>query len=280
MVPLMPCSHTLSADQPWNGLLLERHTVSAMEIPRHEHRDLCLHLQISGEEPVEWWATGRNGVQSTMPGSMILLPAGTEDRLRWQGPSERLILSVDSSLIDQVAGATGASSPEFTVQWSLHDPGLQQIILDLGRQAAEGWPLGRLYADLTATGFVAQLLRRHAANPIALGTTKGGLPLPHLRQAMEYITANLDRDISLDEISGQIHLSTFHFVRNFRAATGQTPYQYLLDRRMDRAKHMLKHHAWSVQDIAAMTGFRSAANFVRTFRQRVGETPGEWRKEH
>jgi AraC family transcriptional regulator len=211
---------------------------------------------------------------------MILLPAGTEDRLRWQGASERLILSVHSSLLESVANETNTPSPEFAAQWSLRDPGLQQIVLDLGRQVAEGWPLGRLYADLSVTGFVGHLLRRHAANPIDLGTVKGGLPLPQLRHVMEYITANLDHDLSLDEIASQIRLSPFHFARNFRAVTGQTPYQYLLDQRMDRAKQILKRHPWSVQEIASMTGFRSAASFVRAFRQRVGQTPGEWRKDH
>ena len=98
---------------------------------------------------------------------------------------------------------------------------------------------------------------------------------------MEYITANLDRDIGLDEIASQIHLSPFHFARNFRAVTGQTPYQYLLDQRMDRAKLLLKkNRAWSVQEIASMAGFLSAASFVRAFRQRVGQSPGEWRKDH
>lgn len=211
---------------------------------------------------------------------MILLPAGTEDRLRWQGPSERVILSVESSLLEQAAAETQTPSPEFTPRWSLHDPALQRIVLDLGCQVAEGWPLGRLYAELSATGLVVQLLRRHTTNPVADPGIKGGLPLPQLRHAMEYITANLDRDIGLDEIASQSHLSPFHFARNFRAVTGQTPYQYLLDQRMDRGKHLLrKNQGWSVQEIASMTGFHSPASFVRAFRQRVGQTPGEWRKD-
>ncbi len=281
VVPLVPCSHHQPAEQPWSGLLVEHHTVSAIEIPQHVHRDLCLHLQITGNEAIEWWSTGRHGIERTAPGSMILLPPGTEDRLRWQGPSERLILSVDSGLLEQAADETQTPFPEFAARWSLHDPALQQVVLDLGRQVAEGWPLGRLYAGLSATSLVAQLLRSHTTNPATQPGIKGGLPLPQLRHTMEYITANLDRDISLDEIASQIHLSPFHFARNFRAVTGQTPYQYLLDQRMDRAKRLLKKNlAWSVQEIAAMTGFRSAASFVRAFRQRVGQTPGEWRKDH
>ncbi len=92
------------------------------------------------------------------------------------------------------------------------------------------------------------------------------------------MTENLDRDLSLEEIARQVSLSPFHFAREFRSTTGRTAYQYLLDQRIDRAKHLLKTRDWPVQEIAQMTGLHSAVNFVRAFRQRVGQTPGVWRK--
>ena len=279
VVPLLSAPARRRAVQPWQGVLLEQHAVSAIEIPEHEHRELCLHLQTSGTEALEWWSEGKHRVEHTAPGSMILLPAGTRDRLRWYGTSERLILSIRSELMDRVAAESGAATaPEFKALWSLNDIPLRAIITDMGRQVREGWPLGRLYADLTATGLASLLLRRHAANPFAGNNIKGGLRTPQLRQAMEFMTENLDRDLSLEEIARQVSLSPFHFAREFRSTTGRTAYQYLLDQRIDRAKHLLKTRDWPVQEIAQMTGLHSAVNFVRAFRQRVGQTPGVWRK--
>lgn len=278
LVPLLPSQLKEDREQPWHGLLLERHTVSAIEIPEHEHRELCLHLQASGEKAMEWWSGGRYGMEKTSPGAMILLPAGTRDRLRWHGSSERLILSLQPELLDRVAAEAGAAVPEFEAHWSLQDVSLQRLLFEMGREASLGWPLGRLYADLTAAGLVSMLLRRHTTMPVDLGHLQGGLPMPQLRQAMEYISANLDRDVRLEAIAGEVNLSPFHFAREFRALTGQTPYQYLLDQRMERAKYLLRNHTWSIQEIAPMVGFHSPVNFVRTFRQRVGVTPGTWRK--
>src|SRR5215475_7173530 len=159
MVPLIPSrarprtpAHG-TEEQPWQGVLLERHTVSAIEIPEHEHRELCLHLQTSGDLPMEWWSAGRHGTEHTSPGTMILLPPGTRDRLRWQGPSERLILSLDPGLLERTAEELGAPSPEFEMHWAFQDAGIQQIVLDMGCQASQGWPLGRLDADLTVNNF-------------------------------------------------------------------------------------------------------------------------------
>jgi AraC family transcriptional regulator len=249
-----------------------------MEIPEHEHRELCLHLQLTGDDRMQWWSGGHHGVENTFPGSIMLVPAGTRDRALWHGSSERLILSLAPELIRQVASGVGAEASEFNAKWSLQDATLQRLLFEMGLEASEGWPLGRLYADLTAASLVSQLLRRHAADPIDFGPLRGGLPMPQLRRAMEYITDHLDRDLRLEEIAHEVGLSPFHFAREFRALTNQTPYQYLLDQRMDRAKHLLKNHPWTVQEIAAMTGFHSPVNFVRTFRQRVGATPGAWRK--
>jgi AraC family transcriptional regulator len=278
MVPLMPCAHTNSGEQPWSGLLLEQHSVTAIEIPEHEHGELCLHLQVSGEESMEWWSDGRHGIENSAPGSMILLPAGTRDRILWHGASERLILSLRSNLLSRITEEAETADPEFKSQWSFRDGFMQHLIVEMGREASEGWPLGHLYADLVAMGLATSLLRRHAAVPVELGEVKGGMPMPRLRRAMEYMTENLDSDLTLEDIAQELSLSSFHFAREFRGSTGQTPYQYLLDQRIERAKHLLKIRNWPIQDVASLTGFRSLNSFVRSFRQRVGQTPGDWRK--
>jgi AraC family transcriptional regulator len=278
LVPLLPSTQAVSRKQPWQGVLLERHAVTAIEIPEHEHRDFCLHLQVSGTDSMEWWSEGRHNVERTAPGSIILLPPGTRDRILWHGDSQRLILSFEAVLLNRITEESGAGAAQFKGQWSLQDTPLQRLVSEMGREAEAGWPLGSLYADLVATSFASMLLRRHAADKVTLADRKGGLPMPRLRHAMEYISANLEDDLRLEEIANQVNVSPFHFAREFRSATGQTPYQYLLDQRIGRAKLLLRTRSWLIQEIAQMTGFRSAVNFIRAFRQRTGQTPAIWRQ--
>jgi AraC family transcriptional regulator len=281
VVPLIPlCQHAPAVPQPWQGVILEHHAVSAIEIPEHEHRELCLHLQTSGDDQMEWWSEGRNGIEQTAPGAILLVPAGTRDRIRWQGASNRFLVTLAPESLNQIATELGSPAPEFSLHWSMRDATLERLISDMGRQAAEGWPLGRLYADLTSAGLVSQLLRRYAIQPLAQPGVHGGLPAPQLRRSMEYITTHLAEDLRLEQIARETGLSAFHFARAFRAATGATPYQYLLDQRIERAKYLLRTRAWPVQEISRMAGFHSPVNFVRTFRQRVGQTPGAWRKDN
>lgn len=280
LVPLLASAQDgHPGDQPWKGVLLERHLVQPSEIPEHEHPHLCLHLQLRGDEKFEWWSSGKNAVEHTWPGSLILIPPGTTDRLRWQGPSERTIVSIDrNALADLARDWSSPRAPEFKGSWSLHDPSLRQLLMEMSNEARNGWPLGSLYADLLAMGLETRLLRSHATEPLNRPVLKGGLSLPRLRRAMEYINSNLAEDVRIEAIARELDLSSYHFAHEFRNSTGQTPYQYLIDQRMAKAKDLLKRTKWTVQYIGGLAGFRSPANFIRTFRHRLGQTPEVWRK--
>lgn len=280
LVPLFSAEHArTAASQLRSGVLVERHTVEAGEIPSHEHLDFCLHLQTRGAAGFEWWSQGKNAIERTSPGSMILVAPGTRDRLHWQGRSERLILSIPSSWLRGLEEQSGVRSlSEFSTKWAFEDPVLKNLMQEMGRQVGEGWPLGGLYADLLAMSLGRQLLLRHAANPVSAQEQKGGLTALKLRRALEYINQHLSEDVKIEEVAREVEQSAFHFAHAFRNSTGYTPYQYLMDQRMARARQLLKSTDLPVQDIASLTGFGSAVNFVRAFRQRVGVTPGEWRK--
>ena len=265
--------------QPWNGILLERHQTGNIEIPEHVHHDVCLHLQLAGSVGMEWWCEGHNSLERTRPGSLILLDAGTRDRLRWDGTSERLILSITPDFVAQISEELGSRNPvEFANRWSLEDPGLQHVMLEMARESAAGWPLGGLYADLLGTSLASLLLRRHAADPLRPAQLKGGLSIAQLRHSLEFITANIHTDLRLEQMAAELNLTPFHFARLFRSSLGTSPYQYVLDQRMRVAKDLLKSGSLSVQAIAGLSGWNSPENFIRSFRQQHGITPQKWRK--
>jgi len=281
LVPLIPLAGTARQRpaQPWQGILLERHRTGNIEIPEHEHKDFCLHLQLSGSVGLEWWCEGSNGLEETRPGSVILLDAGTRDRLRWDGSSERLILSITPSLMEQTAGELGGSHDvEFENRWALQDAALQHLVLEMGREASADWPLGGLYADLLGTSLAGLLLRRYSAFPLNPAQIKGGLSVSQLRHVMEFVTANIHTDIRLAQLAAELSTTPFHFARLFRNSLGTSPYQYVLDQRLRAGQALLKSSSNSVQAVAGLTGWKSPANFVRAFRQRYGITPERWRK--
>jgi AraC family transcriptional regulator len=104
------------------------------------------------------------------------------------------------------------------------------------------------------------------------------LPPPVLRRVLDYIEQNLHANITLAALAEVAGLSRYHFNRCFRGEMGRPPYQFVLSRRLDVARHLLETSDRSITDIASSTGFTSQANLTTAFRRAYGVTPLAFRK--
>jgi AraC-like DNA-binding protein len=105
------------------------------------------------------------------------------------------------------------------------------------------------------------------------------LPKWRLRRVLTYIDANIGVSLTLANLSAAAGLSRMHFARQFRAATGMRPHDYVLRRRIARAQQMLPVTSNPLIDIALSVGFQTQAHFTTVFKRIVGSTPSQWRVE-
>ncbi len=97
------------------------------------------------------------------------------------------------------------------------------------------------------------------------------------QRAKRFIELHASEPISLADIASELGVSRFTCVRQFRAQTGITPYGYLLQVRMERAKHLLEHTRLAIDDIGAHVGFRQLPHFSRSFKRCTSYAPSEYR---
>jgi AraC family transcriptional regulator len=98
-----------------------------------------------------------------------------------------------------------------------------------------------------------------------------------LKRVHDHVEENLAGRLSLADLAGSAGLSPMHFAAQFRGATGMRPHDYVLHRRIERAKPMLTGTLVPIGTIALRVGFRSAAHFATAFRRIAGVTPKAWR---
>jgi AraC family transcriptional regulator len=95
---------------------------------------------------------------------------------------------------------------------------------------------------------------------------------------VEYIEEHLDVGPSLEQMAAVTRLSTYHFARQFKAATGLPPHQYVIARRVERARQLLQAGTdLSLAEVAADVGFSDQSQFSRHFKRHVGVTPAQFR---
>ncbi len=138
-------------------------------------------------------------------------------------------------------------------------------------------PGDALFADHAALCLLSRLSVLAAEKPPT--ETAAGLPRVLLRRVRDYVEENLERPIAVLELSALCDLSASHFTRAFRAATGVTPYRYVLSRRLERARGLLEDGVSSIAETACMTGFSSQSHLTEAFRARYGITPGRLGRE-
>jgi AraC family transcriptional regulator len=96
---------------------------------------------------------------------------------------------------------------------------------------------------------------------------------------VEYIEGHLDACPTLEQIAAVARLSAYHFARQFKAATGLPPHQYVIARRVERAKHFLQGGTGlSLAEVAACAGFSDQSQSCHHFKHLVGVTPGQFRR--
>jgi AraC-like DNA-binding protein len=101
--------------------------------------------------------------------------------------------------------------------------------------------------------------------------------LAHLRRARDLMDREFARPLDVAELARAALMSTAHFSRQFRAAYGETPYSYLMTRRIERAKALMRRGDLSVTEVCMEVGCTSLGSFSARFSQLVGETPTAYR---
>src|SRR4029077_13868405 len=109
--------------------------------------------------------------------------------------------------------------------------------------------------------------------------SRGGLGPARLRRIKELVHAKLEDDLSLEEMARSVGLSTAHFARMFRKSTGETPHQFILRQRLERAKAMLLAPDARILDVAVACGFKTQQHFAQVFRDVWGVSPTEYRQD-
>lgn len=166
---------------------------------------------------------------------------------------------------------------ELKHQVNVRDPLMAQIADLFKNQLYREDRYGKVYAETASHLLAAHLLQNYCLNPGAMPEVKGRLG-KRMARVLEYIQENLHEEISIESMANVAHMSPFYFIRCFKKQVGKTPYQFIVQRRMEKAKYLLRNTNKPVIEIASETGYGYACNFSNAFKHYTGMTPNRYRK--
>ena len=210
-------------------------------------------------------------------GEMRLCPRYGE---QWIGSADLRLLTLTISDFALTA-ASGAASGivELRKDPDLADARVGALVAAVNAERVAGFPSGRLFLDSVEQALAVTLIERYAVRRPSPEVFRGGLGPARLRKVTEFVDAKIDSDLRLQDMAEAVKLSVAHFSQMFRTSTGQSPHQFVLRHRIDRAKEILRTAEVGILDVALSCGFKTQQHFARVFRQVCGVSPTEYRRE-
>ncbi len=278
---MLPAPLESSRARGWNGIVVERYRASDVDVVAQSSAALVtVHLG----PPVTLVQTRSKKVERRLisRGDITVTPPGASKRWQHRGPGDCVALWLPRALIRDSAAVAGEIRPErveILDNFGTPDPQIEQLGLSLlSELECEGFG-GRLYVESLASALAVHLLRRYSTAGAAVRPTATVLPSFKLRRATEYINDNLGKSVALSEIAGALAMSPYHFARVFKRTTGVAPHQYLIERRVECAKSLLRETDLSITEIAHRIGCTNQSHFSMLFHRATAMTPSMFRQQ-
>ncbi|TMC43832.1 MAG: AraC family transcriptional regulator [Chloroflexi bacterium] len=277
----VPLEHIVqsSSGKGWHGLDVAEiiHPLDDFALPALPRHILVINL--SAPSTIQERLAGRQGHLGT--GNVVILPAGapTTWHLEREGEVRHLHLYLSPTLLQQIATSADIDpdTVEFVDTLGMFDPRIETIALSLLSELRSEGLGGRLYVESLANILGIHLLRQHSSVKQPSLPRSVGLDRATLRRVSTYIEEHLAEDLSLSELAAVAYLSPYHFARLFKASTGFAPHQYVIGRRIERAKLLLSTTNWSLAAIAHAVGFAHESHLALHFKRLTGLLPSSYR---
>lgn len=265
----------------WNGISLAHYRFRAGEVPEHSHRQHLVLVSLTKDCKGEIRTSSGFHARPRTGGDVCVIPSGQPFTATLEGEAEYLAVYLDPTLVLRAAAEDAQASTggvvEVIEKSSLDDPLVVQIGQALMAELEADAPGGRLYAESLANVLAVHLLRHYTAAGGDMRRFIGGLSGQRLRRVLAFVADNYERDLSLDDLAGEAGMSTFHFAREFKRATGTTPHQHLIKFRVEHAKALLAEGEMPLAEVGLRSGFSHQSHFTRLFRKLTGTTPQSYR---
>lgn len=263
-----------SGKKGWKNIFLEFCNRPPFETPELSHPEHIITIPTRSIASVEEVVDGKVQVRSSRVGNFTIAPPEFRRQYRWKEEIQLIHIIVEPMLVNCVAGeSVDPDTVELIPHFSKSDPLIYQIGLALKAELETNHSNSRLYAESAATFLAVHLLQRYSTRKPDLKKYAGGLPQYQLKQAIDYIQAHLETDISLDEIAACVGISRYYFCRLFKQSTGLSPHQFVIQQRVERAKQLLRQGKMSLTAVAIACGFSHSSHLHRHFKRLTGVTP-------
>ena len=266
----------------WNGVIFEKGS-SPTFYPENVYTPY-FYFALAMEEDLSWQAKmdGEMQILKSTPGNIWINPPKTPFSHKIYEVCYFHILAIEEEkFLNFVDNRLDRDKLKFLNNYNVDDPTLHSIMDLFYKEVINGGKNGEPYIEslinLIATHYInnysnAEDLRNQSLNSSKISDSE-------IQAVKEYISKNFENQIQIEDLAKLLNYSKFHFLREFKKSTGLTPYQFILDFKLSKAKDLLTDLDNNIAYVTYRLGFSDQSYFTRVFKNRYGVTPGQFQKQ-
>jgi AraC family transcriptional regulator len=252
--------------------------------PYEPHEAYLVVLRLTSFRVHDLWVDGKRvGHDGHAAGTLSIYDLDRQWQAQMREPFDCLQFHVKQKALDDIAdqsGVKGRLRLNCAPTNSRIDETTQHLANVLLPALNSPETVSPLFLEHLNLAFHAHLLAHYGDRAgIPLGQPLvGGLAPWQLRRAIDFFKSNLAEIVSIEAVASECGLSRSHFGKAFKRSVGSTPYQWVLEQRLELAKRLLRESALELSEVAGECGFSDQSHLTRMFSRREGTSPGIWRK--
>jgi AraC family transcriptional regulator len=242
----------------------------------------AIHVQLQPSS-MDLWIDGKHRpAVTTTPGGTFLFDLRSETVCEIHSSFDNVRFYISQAALDELAFDQGLPAAKGLIlsAWGSQDEVLSGLANALLHQLECADERSALFIDHVALAFHAHLIQTYGNVVVPVRSSPGQLSSWQLRRVLDFIAAHLNDDPTIAQLAQECGLSAGYFARAFRHTTRVTPHQWLIRKRIERARALLLQSTLGLADIAVMCGFVDQSHFTRVFAKFETDSPGRWRKAH
>jgi AraC family transcriptional regulator len=211
-----------------------------------------------------------------LPGEVSFTPGSVPTRTIMSAGRMTHLLQRPETYDAIISDIVRGGSVHFENRYPIGDPLASQIVSTIAHEMESGF-LDRILVDSLNTALAVRIVRQFVDPSKITLAPSNGLSRERLQRVCDYIEAHLDDPLTLADLAGVACLSPYHFSRSFKQAVGVGTQRYVMQRRIERAKTLMRQTNQPLALIAQEAGFTDQSHLTSLFRRETGITPGRYR---
>jgi AraC family transcriptional regulator len=269
-----------SAAQGWRGIMLEVFPAGQCDFTgMFENHGITLYL--NGCMDLYQRFEGKVSHTQMRRGNIIISPAEAPKTFQYQGDSDFLVVHIAPVLLLRLAEEMKGShsgAVEVLNQFCVRDVQIESLARQLWHEYQTHDLASGICAESLASQFAVHVLRHYSNIGKTAQAPSSKLSAQALKRAVDYIEANLSNDLTVAELARALSMSAGHFAHAFKSTTGIAPHRYVIERRLELAKSLLRQTQLPISAVAMRSGFTTQSHFSVTFQNLTAQTPSAFRR--